>query len=145
MQLKGQLSLLNIHLYSTNEVVSIRPACKRVRYAIPHYKKNIKINKEILEYKANQKHIFRYKVLHRILELLYQELNMHTLFDAPKYKGIRIYSDIDLPTQAEIQGTERLNIQDRIKLHIRLIRLIRQGVNIELGVRLCQKLIKPLK
>lgn len=145
MQLKGQLSLLNIHLYSTNEVVSIRPACKRVRYAIPHYKKNIKINKEILEYKANQKHIFRFKVLHKILELLYQELNMHTLFDVPKYKGIRIYSDIDLPMQAEIQGTERFNIQDRIKLHIRLIRLIRQGVNIELGVRLCQKLIKPLK
>lgn len=70
---------------------------------------------------------------------------MHTLFDVPEYKGITIYSDIDLPMQAEIQGTERLNIQDRIKLHIRLIRLIRQGVNIELGVRLCQKLIKPLK
>ena len=125
---------------------------KRVRYKIPTYKKADKINQNILEYSANQKHIFRYKALQQIYEeiayFVYNGQMRLPVGDLKLFKdGIIIYFDIEYGIynfnyQAEIDGTQNLPVGERLRIHIRLLRLLRQGYNVKKAVRLCKR---PLK
>ena len=125
---------------------------KRVRYKIPTYKKSDKINQNIKSYAGNQKHIFRYKALHRI----YTEISFRALTGQLRLPlgDFRLYKDglvINFETQygiyefdyqAEIDGTQNLPVGERLRIHIRLLRLLRQGYNVKKAVRLCKR---PLK
>ena len=125
---------------------------KRVRYKIPTYKKADKINKNIKDYACNQKHIFRYKTLHSVYEsIAYSVLNGQLklpLGDFRLYKdGLVInfetqYGIYEFNYQAEIDGTQNLPIGERLRIHIRLLRLLRQGYKVKKAVRLCKR---PLK
>lgn len=44
----------------------------------------------------------------------------------------------------ELKGTENLPIKDRVILHLRLLKYLKQGLSISKAVKLCQKLI-PVK
>ena len=125
---------------------------KRVRYKIPTYKKADKINQNILGYSANQKHIFRYKALQRVYEeiayFVYHGQLRLPVGDLKLLKdGVIIYFDTEcggynFNYQAEIDGTQNLPVGERLRIHIRLLRLLRQGYKVKRAVRLCKR---PLK
>lgn len=125
---------------------------KRVRYKIPTYKKSDKINQNIKEYSGNEKHIFRYRVLHNIYEhiayfVLKGQLRL-PIEDFRLYKdGLIInfetqYGIYEFDYQAEIDGTQNMPVGERLRIHIRLLRLLRQGYKVKKAVKLCKR---PLK
>ena len=125
---------------------------KRVRYKIPTYKKADKINKNILDYSANQNHIFRYKTLQCIYcEIAFLVLSGQqrlSVGDMRLYRdGLVVYFDTEyggynFNYQAEIDGTQNLSVGERLRIHIRLLRLLRQGYKLKRAVKLCKR---PLK
>ncbi len=145
---------------------------KRVHYKVPTYKKADKINQNILNYKDNQKHIFRYKALDRIyIEIAREILQGQNLlpFDGLVFKreGINLYLNVYksepyewvnfktkkfrdfrgenfIIVQAEIEGTEFLPIYKRLKIHIELLRQLRQGVKIKKAVRIAKRKTKTI-
>lgn len=135
-----------------NEIKSKESTKKRVRYKIPTYKKSDKINKNILDYSANQRHIFRYKTL----QCIYCEVAFLVLHgqrrlpvgDVRLYKdGLVVHFETDYGVysfdyQAEIDGTQTMPVGERLRIHVKLLRLLRQGYKVKKAVRLCHK---PLK
>lgn len=116
---------------------------KRVRYKVPTYKKADKINKNIKEYQCNQKHIFRYKSLQRTYSLIAYEVfqgQLKLFFGEWRLikDGLVIYFE-EQGNQAEIQGTELLPIGERLKIHIKLLRQLRQGVKVKKAVKIARK------
>jgi hypothetical protein len=86
---------------------------------------------------SDQTHIYRYQTLHRIMQEIYncvkwEYIKTGSIFSV---KGLTILQEDE---QAEIQGTELETIKNRIKIHIRLLRLLRKG----LSVKDCMKKIK---
>ncbi|MBS4760962.1 MAG: hypothetical protein KHX03_09725 [Clostridium sp.] len=121
---------------------------KRVRYKIPTYKKTDKINRNIKDYSANQKHIFRYKILQCVYcELAFLVLNGQCRLpvgDMRLFKdGLVIhfeteYGGYTFDYQAEINGTQSLPVGERLRIHIKLLRLLKQGYKLKKAVRLCR-------
>lgn len=122
---------------------------KRVRYKTPTYKKADKINQNILSYQCNQKHIFRYKTLHKVYEEIAQialkgQLKL-PLGDFRLFKDNLIiyfenqYGIYEMPYQAEIEGTQKLPVGERLKVHIQLLRLLRQGYKVKKAVKIAKK------
>lgn len=121
---------------------------KRVRYKIPTYKKVDKINKNVKEYRGNQRHIFRYKALHRIYALIANEVfqgQLKLFFGEWRLikDGLVIYFE-EYGNQAEIQGSELLPISQRLRIHIELLRQLRQGVKIKKAVRIAKRKAKKV-
>lgn len=144
MSAQLQQSFFNVDLY-------VIPGAKkkRVRYKTPTYKKADKINQNILSYQCNQKHIFRYKALHKIYEEIAQivlkgQLKL-TLGDFRLFTDDLIvyfeneYGIYKMPYQAEIEGTQKLPVGKRLKMHIKLLRLLRQGYKVKKAVKIARK------
>ncbi len=140
---------------------------KRVRYVIPTYKKSDKIIQNILSYKDNPKHIFRYKALDRIYQEIAKEvlqgqnllpfdgivlkrdcLNLHiNVYKKEKYKWLdrknKLWKEFMVDNftiiSAEIQGTECLPVGERLKIHIELLRQLRQGVKLKKAIKIARK------
>lgn len=143
---------------------------KRIRYKIPTYKKADKINDNIKKYKSNQKHIFRYKALSNIYaEIAKEILHGQNLipFDNIVFKkdGLNIYlsaysagkydwydiknrrwkkfnGESFVIVEGIIEGTELLPISQRLKIHIELLRQLRQGVKLKKAVKIARKKTK---
>lgn len=125
---------------------------KRVRYKTPTYKKSNKINKNILEYSANQRHIFRYKTLQCVYcEIAFLVLNGQRRLpvgDMRLYRdGLVVHFETEygiysFDYQAEIDETQNMPVGQRLRMHIKLLRLLRQGYKAKKAVKLCKK---PLK
>lgn len=144
MSVQLQQSFFNVDLYVISGAKK-----KRVRYKTPTYKKADKINQNILSYQCNQKHIFRYKVLHKIYEKIAQivlkgQLKL-TLGDFRLFTDDLIiyfeneYGIYKMPYQAEIEGTQKLPVGKRLKIHIKLLRLLRQGYKVKKAVKIARK------
>lgn len=108
---------------------------KRIRYKTPTYTKSYTFCHknpftDELQYDGDEKHIFRIRNLHYIYSKIYNYLGVNPLQHLEKIeqKGLTIWLD---DMQAEITGTEMLSIKQRIKLHIKLLRLLRQEVEVE--------------
>ena len=122
---------------------------KRVRYKIPTYKKADKINKNILDYSANQNHIFRHKTLHCIYcEIAFLVLNGQRRLpvgDMRLYRdGLVVHFETEygiysFDYQAEIDGTQNLPVGERLKIHIKLLRILRAGYSVKKAVRIVRK------
>lgn len=149
------------------EKVERKTKPKRVRYKVPTYKKADKINQNIKKYKSNQKHIFRYKVLSRIYtEIAREVLQGQNLipFDNIIFNkgGLNIYLNVYssgkydwydnkhkrwkefngesfIIVEGIIQGTELLLVGERLKIHIELLRQLRQGVKLKKAVKIARK------
>ena len=83
---------------------------------------------------SDEKHIYRYQTLHKIMRNIYHCIKMEFL-----QKGtIFIVDDINLDYDdetAEIKGAEwGMSIKDRVIIHIRLLRLLRSGLSIKEGL-----------
>lgn len=131
-----------------------KEAEKRVRYKIPTYKKADKINQNILSYQCNQKHIFRYKALHIIYEqiaylVLKGQLKL-PIEDFCLYKdGLVInfeteYGMYKFDYQSEIDGTQNLPVGERLRIHIRLLRLLKQGYKVKKAVKIAKRQAKTI-
>ncbi|MCD7779825.1 MAG: hypothetical protein LUH05_04055 [Candidatus Gastranaerophilales bacterium] len=112
-----------------------------------HYlTKKSKIISNIINYKCNQPHIFRIKTLHLIYEqiaffIFKNQLRLNLGDMRLFYNGLTIHFDNLGYYQAEITGSERLTIGERLKLHIKLLRLLKQGKTIKKAlkkVKLCR-------
>lgn len=83
---------------------------------------------------SDEANIFRYKTLENVYNLIYNQLGVNP-FIKKSYEqdGLGVHPD---EQQAEIVGTWKLPIKQRVIIHIRLLRLLRKGLSIKEA--LCQ-------
>lgn len=136
--MSAQQSLLNLNLYTINGAP--KPQKKRIRYKQPAYKKKYRLswfNEETQEwfYDSDEKHIFRIKDLQKIYSLIYG------------YCGIDLFEHSEIiernglicwleDRQAEIKDTLFLPLKDRVLIHLKLLRFLRQGKKLEEAIKL---------
>jgi hypothetical protein len=94
-----------------------------------------KDDKGLKERDSDEVHIYRMATLEKIHEHIYNHIKISPFSDEERLyiDGLVAYPD---EMQAEIMGTSNLRLRDRIKLHIRLLRLLRKGLSIKEA--LCQ-------
>lgn len=111
---------------------------KRIRFKTPTYiksytffSKNPDTNE--IQYLGDEKHIFRIKVLHQLYSIIYgyTETDIFCQDEKIQLAGLTIWP---LETQAEITGSEMWSIKKRVKAHIKLLRLLRQGNTLQNAV-----------
>jgi len=127
MAAQVQTSLFEVSPYITGK--------KRVRYKVPTYTKSytfwhINPETEEIQFDGDERHIFRVKTLHHLYSIIfgYSGVNVFEQFERKDLNGLTIWGE---EKQAEIQNTSNLPIKDRVKLHLRLLRLLRKGFSIE--------------
>lgn len=79
---------------------------------------------------SDEKHIYRYRTLHKIMKEVYHYIKMEFLYSGSIFniEGLNISQEDET---AEIVGTEwGTPIKERILLHLRLLRLLRKGLSI---------------
>lgn len=131
MAAQVQTSLFELTTYITGK--------KRVRYKVPTYTKSYSfwhINPDTneIQYDGDERHIFRIKVLHKLYSLIfgYCNINIFEQFERKDLNGLTVWGE---EKQAEITDTSYLPIGDRVKKHIKLLRLLRKGFSIEESLR----------
>ena len=109
-----------------------------LNYRLKRYKCNLKLNQweilklcyirenGVIKMDSDEKSIFRYAVLQKIHELLYEYTDKNSIKD-----GVMVWDD---EKQAEILGTWKLPVKSRVKIHLHLLRLLRQGKNLKEAV-----------
>lgn len=98
---------------------------------------------------GDEKHIFRYKTLHKV----YEEIAQIALKGQLKLPlgDFRLFTDnliiyfenqygiYEMSYQAEIEGTQKLPVGERLRIHIRLLRLLRQGYKVKKAVKIAKR------
>lgn len=88
---------------------------------------------------SDEKHIFRYRTLFDIQRAIYDKIQWEFINTGSIFIVDDINLDYDDKT-AEIKGTEwGMSIKNRIKKHIRLLRLLRKGLSIKESIKLIKK------
>lgn len=96
-----------------------------------------------LQHLGDEKHIFRMPVLKAIQKELYTYSSqpLQKIFLAKELSweqhGIIFYYDFKDGGEGEIKGTQLLSIKERLKAHIKLLRYLRKGYNLQKAMRLC--------
>lgn len=100
----------------------------------------------LLKHRGDEKHIFRYAVLYKIQSELCNYIE-HTIPENDNLdlnNGLVIWKEsyesrkrIINELQIEIKGTERLSLYERVKKHIKLLRLLKKGWEVKEAVKLC--------
>lgn len=138
MAANTQLSFFNAVEYNLAcPITGVKPKKikkKRVHFKVPtyikkysFYSKNPYTNE--LQYLGDEKHIFRYAVLQRLYLILYGYCNVDIFeqFEKKNYNGLIIWGE---DKQAEIADTWQLPLGDRVKIHLKLLRLLRNGFSV---------------
>lgn len=73
---------------------------------------------------SDEKHIYRIGTLHKIYERIYEYVIMYSMFNTKKIDEITIDNE---GREAELSNTWSLSLCARIKIHIRLLRLLKGG------------------
>lgn len=130
----GMAAQLQQTLFNLNEFVPGKIKTKRVHFKIPTYTKKYTFYSknpftDELQYLGDEKHIFRYAVLQRLYSILYGfcNVNIFEQFDSKEYQGLIIWGE---DKQAEIANTWQLPLGDRVKIHLKLLRLLRNGFSV---------------
>lgn len=89
---------------------------------------------------GDEQHIFRVRVLQRIYSRIFDYCGIN-----PMERELKVYTQglvchIE-DRQAEIQGTEMLPLKLRLKIHIQLLRLLKQGIELREAVKECQMMM----
>lgn len=132
----AQIPLLNLGDY---HIPGLKKIKKRVRYKTPTYTKSytfchVNPLTDELQYDGDERHIFRIRNLQNIYSKIYGFCGINPLERVEKIElnGLTVWVE---DMQAEISGTEMLPIKERLKLHINLLRLLRQGYDVKDAVR----------
>lgn len=98
------------------------------------------------KHQGDEKHIFRYRSLHKIYELIYQygkspvgKLQLTCELEWEQ-QGVSFYWDWETGGEACIISSQDLPLKQRIKIHIKMLRLLRSGYDIKRAAGLCQKM-----
>lgn len=73
---------------------------------------------------SDEQHIYRIRTLHNIYERIYDYVIMYYMFNGLEVKGLNINPD---EKEAELKNTWKLSLNTRIRIHIRLLRLLKAG------------------
>lgn len=95
-----------------------------IKKTVPKFKKATLIAKQLNELNT-EPHIYRYKTLYNIYNALYI-----TTYKKP-LSCLNYYIEDDGFLIAEIKGTERLFLKERLKRHIELLRKIKSGQKLD--------------
>lgn len=119
---------------------------KRIRYKTPTYTKKYRLSWQDEDtgewfYDSDEKHIFRIRDLQKLHSLIYGYCGINLFEQAEKVEKYGITCWVE-DKQAEIKNTWQLPLKDRVLIHLKLLRLLRQRIELKKAVRLCQK---PLK
>lgn len=84
---------------------------------------------------SDEVHIFRIKTLHKIHELIFSYTGIMPINSPYYYEGLKVIKKDGLliypkESQAEIEGTWQGSIKERLKIHIKLLRLLRGGFSV---------------
>lgn len=125
----------NLFNFEDYQIAGVKRVKKRVRYKTPTYKKSytfwhINPITEEMQYNGDEKHIFRIRILQRIYSLIYGYCGINPFIRREKIYKENLTVWIE-DMQAEITNTEMLSIKDRIKIHIKLLRLLKQGYEVD--------------
>lgn len=126
---------------------------KRIRYTTPTYKKKYKIFVAASGKKQDETHIYRYRSLYVIYGKLANYSGISPFeWDRSKpheYKKIgllRVFKDTYTVDNREVQdycaeiiGTGKLSFKERLLIHIRLLKLLKQNIELQ---NACKKSIK---
>ena len=121
-------------LFNLTEFIPKKAKKKRVHFKIPTYTKKYSFTSENpitgeIQYLGDQKHIFRIKVLQKIHSIIYGYCNIDLFeqFEKKEVDGLIIYGE---DKQAEIPNTWNLPLGARVKIHLKLLRLLRNGFSV---------------
>lgn len=97
----------------------------------------------------DEKHIFRLRTLQEIYKLIADEVTNHQLkLDFGEWKliksGVVVFFDSEFGNQAIISGSELLSISKRVKMHITLLRQLRQGTKLKKAVKIAKRKAKEI-
>lgn len=130
-----QIPLLNLGEF---QLAGVKREKKRIRFKTPTYTKSytfchINPLTDELQYDGDERHIFRVRNLQHIYSKLYGFTGVNPLERADKIEmdGLTVHLE---DMQAEIKGTEMLPIKERLHIHIRLLRLLKQGYEVKEAV-----------
>lgn len=132
-----QIPLLNLGEF---QIAGVKKEKKRIRYKTPTYTKSytfchVNPLTDELQYDGDERHIFRIKNLQHIYSKLYGFTGINPLERAEKIEmhGLTIWPE---DMQAEFEGSEMFSIKDRLKIHIKLLRLLKQGLDVKEAVEI---------
>jgi hypothetical protein len=134
----AQLSFLNQIDYNLpDKITGKKPnklKLKRFHFKNPTYNKKYNFTSlnpasGELQYLGDEKHIFRIKTLQKIYSILYGycDINIFEQFEKKDVDGLIIWGE---DKQAEIANTCFLPLGDRVKIHLKLLRLLRNGFSV---------------
>lgn len=146
MSAQLQQNLFSIDLYVIPDVP--KTPRKRIRYKTPTYTKKYRLSWQDEEagewfYDSDEKHIFRIKDLQKIHLLIYGYCGIDLFEQAEKIEKDGITCWIE-DKQAEIQGTWNLPLKDRVLIHLNLLRLLRQGIELKKAVEIAKRKTKTV-
>ena len=58
-----------------------------------------------------------------------------------KFDGVVLFIDPELGMQAELEGTSKMSLSERLKVHLRFLKLLRKGCCILKAVKLCHSML----
>ena len=107
----------------------------RIHNKIPAYLKINKVRKNIKEWNTI-KHVYRYQTLYKICNILYlltynNQLSCLEYYNDVETENNKVYSVM----YAEIEETSALSIKERVLKHIKLLRDIKNGVELEHDIK----------
>lgn len=121
-------------LFNLSEFVPGNVKKKRVHFKVPTYTKKYSFTSENpvtgeLQYLGDEKHIFRIRTLQHLYSIIYGYCNIDLFeqFEQKEVDGLLVYGE---DKQAEIPNTWRLPLGKRVKIHIKLLRLLRNGFSV---------------
>mgnify|MGYP001625835607 FL=1 len=109
---------------------------KYKRKHIPKFKKFYKINPQ--DEFLIEKEALLQKIYTKIADEFFSDFKNYCFGDWQiNFNGIILYIDPVLGNQAEVFGTSNLPLLKRLKIHIRLLKLLRKGYTKLKAVKLC--------
>lgn len=138
--MSAQQSFFNPDLYIIKG--KLKSPKKRIHYKTPTYTKKYRLSWQDSEtkewfYDSDEKHIFRIKDLQKIHSIIYGYCRVDLFERAESVEKYGIICWVE-DKQAEIKDTWRLSIKDRLLIHLKLLRFLRQGIELKEAVNLCQ-------
>ena len=144
--MSAQQSFFDVNLFAI-EGIKKQPK-KRIRYKTPTYTKKYRLSWQDEEtgewfYDSDEKHIFRIRNLQKIHSIIYGYCGIGLFEQAEKIEKDGVTCWIE-DKQAEIQDTWTLPLKDRVLIHLKLLRLLRQGIELKKAVEIAKRKAKTI-
>jgi len=135
----AQLSFLNQIDYNLPDEITGKKSnklrLKRVHFKIPTYIKKYSFTSinpftGEIQFLGDEKHIFRIRILQHLYSIIYGycNINLFDNFEKKEIDGLTVWGE---DKQAEITNSWDLPLGDRVRIHIKLLRYLRNGFSVQ--------------